>query len=275
MQKVEKAPDEKTQEKLKKLWHQDILEMNNCKNLYLLQLGVANSVKQTYFGKEVPSVIQNLHQLSKDVTMSLRSILLEFTRLQSNSLSTYEVFVDQMNQDVFEIKGEADTAVFTEKTKLNDVADLEPPNFEFKSSGVWKEDAKMVTDEHAKIFLFNHMAQLETNLIQVDEEIATKDNAVQGLNTLWDTYRNQPLSGDASDVLDKIHDAKYEMHLLQINRIKIATQIQTIRDEIGDFPADFSAHEFRPASFAIPTTCNFCQQSLWGVSKAGLSCKDW
>ncbi len=56
-QRHEKAPDEKSQDKLKKLWQQEILDMNNVKNNYILSIAVANSAKKRYFYEDVPTLL--------------------------------------------------------------------------------------------------------------------------------------------------------------------------------------------------------------------------
>ncbi|CAG8576490.1 4893_t:CDS:2 [Diversispora eburnea] len=33
-------------------------------------------------------------------------------------------------------------------------------------------------------------------------------------------------------------------------------------------------HDFKSAAFAIPTTCDLCQNTIWGIAKQGFTCKD-
>lgn len=33
------------------------------------------------------------------------------------------------------------------------------------------------------------------------------------------------------------------------------------------------AHEFKPTSFTIPTTCDYCETTVWGLAKQGMTCK--
>ena len=66
---------------------------------------------------------------------------------------------------------------------------------------------------------------------------------------------------------------KREMALLGWHQAKVELNIRLIVDAVGELGDSIVAHEFKSASFALPTACDFCHQTIWGMSKAGLSCK--
>lgn len=43
-----------------------------------------------------------------------------------------------------------------------------------------------------------------------------------------------------------------------------------VNSDIGN---DAQSHDFKSASFTIPTTCDLCQATIWGIAKQGFTCK--
>lgn len=40
-----------------------------------------------------------------------------------------------------------------------------------------------------------------------------------------------------------------------------------------DGGSEIEAHDFKSAAFTIPTTCDLCQNTIWGLAKQGFTCK--
>lgn len=57
------------------------------------------------------------------------------------------------------------------------------------------------------------------------------------------------------------------------NRNKLETEVATITQVAGDIDRGITEHEFKSASFAIPTNCDFCGSTIWGMSRKGYHCK--
>lgn len=81
-----------------------------------------------------------MHQLSTEISCSVRQHLLEFAKIHKNAIKTNEVFLDQMEQDVFSIKNDMDLKEFLSKSTLSSISQLEPADFAFISTGVYKEN---------------------------------------------------------------------------------------------------------------------------------------
>lgn len=56
--KHNRAPDEKTADKLKKRWNEEIVDCQNAKNLYVLALTSANAAKKKYFAEDIPKLLK-------------------------------------------------------------------------------------------------------------------------------------------------------------------------------------------------------------------------
>ncbi|CAG8719947.1 16310_t:CDS:2, partial [Racocetra fulgida] len=77
------------------------------------------------------------------------------------------------------------------------------------------------------------------NLISAIEE---KRKQIIGLKSLKEAYGNNPKLGDFDAVTD-------------------------VRETDG------RSHNFKNAAFTIPTTCDLCQNTIWGIAKQGFTCK--
>ncbi len=65
----------------------------------------------------------------------------------------------------------------------------------------------------------------------------------------------------------------HEITVLNTHLAKLKIQIETIEQTIGEKPNEFSIHSFKETAFTIPTACDFCNQNIWGLMKAGSVCK--
>lgn len=62
--------------------------------------------------------------------------------------------------------------------------------------------------------------------------------------------------------------------MAQLEQFKYQFLIDSIVSNIGEFPKESTMHQFKSSSFAIPASCDYCHQTIWGVS-IGLTCKEW
>ena len=51
------------------------------------------------------------------------------------------------------------------------------------------------------------------------------------------------------------------------------TQLNKIQEITGDLNIISGFHDFKKAKFLMPTECNICKKSIWGISAHGYACK--
>ncbi|KAJ3392089.1 hypothetical protein HDU84_004798 [Entophlyctis sp. JEL0112] len=204
--RLDRASDEKSKEKLKLLWHQEILDMNNKKNLYLLAINGANTVKNRYFAEEVPSNLSDLHCLSESIFLSIKAAWQKYSKIEKDFTDRIGSFADSsLIPTIAKISPENDTELFIQlnpQTAPSSYQKLTPKDFIYIPSVMWKETTEMVVDPYARCFMINKLAKLRRKLEQIDKDLNTKLNGIDGLQRLHEGYVSMPNTGDANDVFE-------------------------------------------------------------------------
>ncbi|KAJ3141924.1 hypothetical protein HK100_005320 [Physocladia obscura] len=176
--RLERALDEKSRDKLRLAWHQEILEMNDKKDLHCLSESTFTALKRVW--------------------EAYVNIEIDFNAKCSENTSTVAFTVSQ-------ISAERDTEMFIEsnpQTAPSSYPRLVPKDFTYIPSALWKDTVGMVTDSFARCFMMNKLVKLKRKLEQVEKDLHIKLNGVDGLERLLEGYMNIPNSGDTDDVFE-------------------------------------------------------------------------
>lgn len=259
--------DEKT-EKSKKILDQSIVDMNNKKNIYVLSIKVANAYTEKLTKVENKNILDNMQSLHESIVEYYKSICNEYLENENELYQTIET----ANEDVVNINNQIDTQ--------NDVAlyiqynKKEWKNPELKSFApipLWEiPDNIYNKDMNAVTFLRNTSSKLQQNLSIIKDDIASKNKELDGINTVYQTYKATPSFGDPDEIYQKIVDTKKEIALLQLEELKCEVQINAITEAIGSDEVASVPHNFKNKSFLKQTTCSFCGNPM----RKGLSCRE-
>ncbi|KAJ3289766.1 hypothetical protein HDU79_003814 [Rhizoclosmatium sp. JEL0117] len=276
--KYDRASDDKSREKYKLGWHQEILDMNNKKNLYILAICSANAVKNKYFAEDVPNLLNDLHYLSESISESLKKIWQSYTKLETDFVTTTSKDISAtLIPSIAAISPKHDIDIFLHlnpQTAPATYPRLTPKDFVYIPSAMWRDSIGMASDEFSRCYMVNKLSKLRKKLEQVQKDLAVKVKGIEGMEVLYDVYMKNPEQGDMEDVFDKILEIRREYIMLDSLKSKLESNIETIVNGVGSEKERDVFHNFQNCSFAIPTTCNYCRQVIWGVGKPGLSCKD-
>ncbi|CAG8633452.1 10160_t:CDS:10 [Dentiscutata erythropus] len=248
-QKQERAPDERLLEKLRKQTLDHVIEMNNSKNMYILSILRANEHKKKYYYSDLPALTDLLQELNESKIFALKRIWNEYVDLELNVLRDSQMHLDLACQTIKNVDARTDSQLFI---KYNEKSWKDPPDFVFESSPIFEDTGEFVIDENTQVYLNNQLSKSNRKLPNLNSTIEEKSKQIVGLKSLKEAYENNPKLGDSEAVTDNLHEAIREVTILETLRTTCQTE----------------------AAFTIPTTCDLCQNTIWGIAKQGFTCKD-
>ncbi|KAI9803056.1 MAG: hypothetical protein M1833_001126 [Piccolia ochrophora] len=268
--KVESAFDSGKQ-KAQNAYHQQTLDMNNVKNTYLISINVTNTQKQKYYHEYVPELLNSLQDLSETRITKLNALWTFAAQLESSCLTRS---VDHLNNLLTEIPRndpKLDSMMFV---RHNVGAFQEPPDMRFEPSPVWHDDATMIVDEDAKVFLRNIMGKSKGQLTELGREYEKKRKELDGVKRTRQTVREGRDKRDEVEIVTTILSFQEELHRIDHKRLTVEVETATIKAAVGDVTLGAKNHGFRAQTFKIPTNCDLCGERIWGLSAKGFDCKD-
>ncbi|KAI9208006.1 uncharacterized protein BJ171DRAFT_472287 [Polychytrium aggregatum] len=269
--KHDRAIDERTREKHKLTYHQEILDMYNNKNLYILSLDVAKAVQDSYYNKTVPAIVKMAMDSGSSAILELHGALDDYVDLSLQRDQYSQASIDKIKQTIASLDGSGDADAFLAKARAGFKDAPTPHEFAFQSSGLWKETGEMSTDDFSRIFLTNKLEKIRDALDLVSKDIEAKHKAIEGLQKLYDTYTANPRQGDPYKAREGIDELEKEILLLTWTEIRYQTLCAKVTGTIGEKSDRDRSHSFKCVSCTIPTTCDYCRHTIWGV-KAAVTC---
>lgn len=257
--------------KAQNAYAQQIVEMNNTKNSYLINLNVVNSQKEKYYHEYIPDLLDSLQDLSESRTIKLNSIWLEAAHLEAGTLKRSTEFIGHLSQEIPRNQPALDSMMFV---RHNAGPWVEPPNKVFEPSPVFFDDDKMIVDETAKVFLRNVLGKSKAQLGELRREVDKKRREVESGKKVKQMVREGKDKRDEVEVVRSIFALQEELHQVDHKRLTAEVETSTITEAVGDVTLGAKSHNFKSQTFKIPTNCDLCGERIWGLSAKGFDCRD-
>lgn len=257
--------------KAQNAYQQQILDMNNAKNSYLIAINVANAHKERYYAEYVPELLESLRDLSESRTIKLyeiwsRAAELEINMLmQSIELENHLVIEFEKNQPCL------DSMMFI---KHNLAPWQEPPDKSFIPCPIWHDDNAMVVDEVAIVYLQNLLSKSKAQLGDLRREADKKRREIESTKRIKQQIREGKDNRDEVEIVRSIFSQKEELHMIDRRRLAAEVETNTITTVVGDVTLGAKSHNFKSQTFKIPTNCDLCGERIWGLSAKGFDCRD-
>ncbi len=147
--------------KTQSAYQQQIIEMNNAKNTYLIAISVTNKQKERYYYEYVPETMDSLQDLSEFRTIKLNALWTLAAQLEAGLLQQSTGQIDSLSQEITRNLPHLDSMMYI---RHNMGGFSEPADKTFEPSPVWHDDDAMVVDEPAKVYLRNVLNKSKSQL---------------------------------------------------------------------------------------------------------------
>ncbi|RSL41901.1 hypothetical protein CEP54_015678 [Fusarium duplospermum] len=257
--------------KAQSAYQQQLFEMNNAKNTYIISINVTNKQKEKYYHDYVPEVMDSLQDLSEFRTTKLNSLWTVATTLESDMLQQSNGMIQHQGTEILRNLPHLDSMMYIQH---NIGSWREPPDKQFEASPVWHDDGTMVVDETAKIYLRNVLSKSKSQLGELRREVDKKRREVEGVRRLKQRVREGKEKKDEVEVVRTLFAMQEDLHAVDRQRLTAEVETSTITSVVGDVTLGAKNHNFKGQTFKIPTNCDLCGERIWGLSAKGFDCRD-
>lgn len=269
--KRKKAETHYDKAKTQNAYQQQIYEMNNAKNSYLISIRVTNKQKEKYYHEYIPEVMDSLQDLNEFRTIKLNSIWTVASQLEGEMLQQSYGMMAHLTSEIGRNLPHLDSMMYM---RHNIGGFNEPPDKVFEASPVWHDDDSMIVDETAKIYLRNVLSKSKSSLGELRREVDKKRREVENVRRLKERVREGTEKKDEVEVVRMLFSLQEDLHATDHQRLVAEVETSTITSAVGDVTLGAKNHNFKGQTFKIPTNCDLCGERIWGLSAKGFDCRD-
>lgn len=252
-------------------YNQNVVEMNNIKNTYLIGINVTNKLKECYYHEYVPDLLDSLQDLNETRVLKLNNIWTLAIALETNTLTKSTEHLKHLTAEIPRNDPKLDSTMFV---RHNAVQWQDPSDFVFEPSPVWLDTDAMATDETAKIFLRNILTKSKPLITETKAQAQQKRKELENVKRARENIRAGRDKRDEVDCVRSQFAVQEELHAVERQRMTAEVETSTITAVVGDLSLRGKSHPFKSETFKIPTNCDLCGDRIWGLSAKGFLCTE-
>ncbi|OAA70063.1 Fps/Fes/Fer/CIP4-like protein [Akanthomyces lecanii RCEF 1005] len=257
--------------KAQNAYQQQMIEMNNAKNTYLITINVTNKQKELYYHDYIPEVMDSIQDLNEFRIIKLNGLWTVASQLEEGLMKQSAQMMQGLTQQIARNQPHLDSMMYM---RHNLGGFQEPVNNTFEASPLWHDDNLMVVDEPAKVYLRNVLGKSKSQLGELRREVDRKRRDVESVKSLKQRVRNGTEKKDEVEVVTQLFALQEDLHSVNRKRITAEVETTTITAAVGDVTLGANNHNFKGQTFKIPTNCDLCGERIWGLSAKGFDCRD-
>ena len=257
--------------KAQSAYNQQLMDMNNVKNTYLIGINVTNKLKECYYFEYIPDLLDSLQDLTETRTIKLNSIWSLAAQLESSTLKNSDSHMQHLLGEIPRNNPSLDSTMFV---RHNAIQWSPPSDFIFEPSPVWLDSDAMAVDQTSKIFLRNILFKSKPLATELKTTSSQKRRELDNVKRARENIRTGKDKRDEVDCVRSQFSVQEDLHAVDRQRITAEVETSTITSIVGDLSMYGKSHTFKSETFKIPTNCDLCGDRIWGLSAKGFICND-
>ncbi|KAE9977705.1 hypothetical protein EG327_007645 [Venturia inaequalis] len=258
-------------QKAQAAYAQQMSEMHNVKNTYIISINVTNKQKELYYHDYIPELLDSMQDLNETRVASLNGVWSLAATIEKGTLKHSMELIDHLAAEIPRNKPTLDSMMFARHNAANW---QEPGQMVFEASPVWLDDDTLAADEAAKNFLRNVLTKSKSQLAQLKRDEDTKKREVEGAKRVRINVREGRDKRDEVEIVRALFDIQTSLHETSRQKVTAEVEISTITSAVGDVSIGARNHNFKSETFKIPTNCDYCGERIWGINAKGFNCRD-
>ncbi|MCJ1465564.1 hypothetical protein MMC07_004182 [Pseudocyphellaria aurata] len=258
-------------QKAQTAYQQQVAEMRNVKNTYIIGINVTNKQKERYYDEYVPDLLDSLQDLSETRVTQLNSLWSSAVKLETATLSRSTDYLNHLSAEIPRNEPRLDSLMFI---RHNVTQWQEPLDLVFEPSPVWLDDSAMAVDEAAKIYLRNVLSKSKSQHGELKQEVDRRRREVEAIKLIRQNIRAGRDKRDEVELVRAMFSMQEDLHQSERKRLTAEVESYTITAAVGDVSLGAQNHDFKSQTFKIPTNCDLCGDRIWGLSAKGFDCRD-
>ncbi|KIM26021.1 hypothetical protein M408DRAFT_330805 [Serendipita vermifera MAFF 305830] len=250
-------------ERIARQYEQQKNDMLNSKNNYIVSIAMANKIKSKLYESDIPELEDQFQDVQANLIARLVEILAQTQSFTLNHLASLTTKNDLILTAVNNVDIIRDQNLFI---TFNLRHFTPPPDWKFEVCASYYDKPNLNVEPAPKVFLQNKLSKAEAKLKEAKEIVQTKEQEANANRVRIPQEKND-------EKTDKYLEGLHQVTLYKTSVALLEKELEVIRTALGDDIGAQQPHNFKSSSFSIPTTCEYCHSSIWGLAKQGKTCK--
>ncbi|KAJ2635781.1 Protein BZZ1 [Coemansia sp. RSA 1286] len=266
-QKQERATTEKDQDKHRQKAEKDSSSRNQAKNEYILQVAVANSVKQAINHRFTPRIMDSMQTIDEQRVNATKRLLQQMLAMQETANVQLVNGTQRTAHIVGRIAAEVDSAQFVRRRLESGASSWdEQPDFRVVVDLASGDNENMMLDGESQTILRNTCIQAQKNTMKAEADAREKHMAAD-----QSRQRAQTTTKGVERELENATTAEREATMAELEAVQYHALSDAIEQRLGHVDAG-TPHEFKAFTVAISKICDYCGESIGGLNRKAGKC---